>query len=185
MGRPKAGLVLPDGRTMLEHAVGLAQSVGGGAQEVVILGQAVPLPPALADVRVLPDAAPQAGPLGGLCALLDYAGTRWGLLLACDLPLLTSRIIHQLFAAAHPDVDAVAFHNARTPGTWHACCALYHPRIRDFAIRALLDGDGSLNHLLGRVRLASLDAGPQEERQLLNVNRPEDLLRLMLKSSWV
>ena len=126
MGQPKALMPHPDGRTFGEHVVGVARGV---AAEVVILGALDALPSALSAVPVLDDAVPPAGPLSGLCPLLAYAQDRWALLLACDMPFLGSSILRRLLSRAGEQCDAVAYARDDRPGTFHTCCALYHPRV--------------------------------------------------------
>lgn len=178
MGRPKATLPLPDGPVLVEHVVGVAVRTGRWIDEVVILGECETSPACLADVTVLPDSEPGAGPLAGLCSLLEYAGERWTLLLACDMPLLEPVLLERLHAAVRPEYDAVAFRCTDRPSTWHACCALYHPRLLPAAILELRQGSRSMQSLLAVARVIGLDAAPQEQRMLMNLNTPQDYDRL-------
>jgi molybdopterin-guanine dinucleotide biosynthesis protein A len=114
----------------------------------------------------------------GLRFLLEYARQRWCLLLACDMPLLRPKILKHLFAAAIPECDAVAFGRPDQPNTWHACCALYHPRILSVALLELRQGGRSLQKLLASVRLIAIDPCPEEQRMLVNLNTPQDYERL-------
>jgi molybdopterin-guanine dinucleotide biosynthesis protein A len=176
MGCSKALLALPDGRTLVEHVAGVASEV---AQEVVILGRLDSIPAALARYPILPDAKPNGGPLAGLCSLLVYARERWALLLACDMPLLTTGVVERIRAQAGPDTDAVAFWQDDRRQVYHACCAFYHPRILPEASDELTAGKGSLQNLLRRVRVAALVPEAEETCQLANVNTPEDLARAL------
>lgn len=171
MGQNKALLALPDGKTLIEHVVEVASKA---AQRVVILGECEALPRSLSDLPKLPDAKPGGGPLAGLCSLLEYTGDAWALLLGCDMPYLAADVIHCLLAQASANADAVAFWHDERRGTYHACCALYHPRILTHARTELTDGKGSLQSLLARVRVASLKPDPLQTRMLTNVNTPED-----------
>ena len=176
MGRAKALLPLPGGTTLIEHVAGVASQV---AQDVVILGQLTALPAPLTHLPVLPDAEPDRGPLAGLCSLLEYARARWGLLLACDMPCLAPAVIHRILAAARSDVDAVAFLRDNPAEPYHACCALYHPRILPEALSELAEGRASLQGLLARVRVAALRPDPQQTPLLMNVNTPQDHARAL------
>jgi molybdopterin-guanine dinucleotide biosynthesis protein A len=178
MGRPKGALPLPDGRVLVEHVAGVARRTGRWIDELVILGSCEELPAALAGVRVLADATPDAGPLAGLSSLLEYAGERWGLLLACDLPLLDPILLEHLCTAVRPECDAVAFRRTDRPNTWHACCALYHSRLLPVAIQELRHGSRSLQNLLATVRALGLDPVPAEQQMLMNLNTPQDYDRL-------
>ncbi|UCF34981.1 MAG: molybdenum cofactor guanylyltransferase [Phycisphaerales bacterium] len=171
MGQNKALLTLPDGRILIEHVVDVASNA---AQRVVILGECEALPRSLSDLPMLPDAKRSGGPLAGLCSLLEHAGDTWALLLGCDMPYLAADVIHCLLAQASANVNAVAFWHDEERETYHACCALYHPRILAFARTALMQGKGSLRSLLARVRVASLKPDPSQSRMLTNVNMPED-----------
>jgi molybdopterin-guanine dinucleotide biosynthesis protein A len=178
MGRPKATLPLPNGRALVEHVAGVALRTGRWIDEVVILGHCETSPAGLAGLTVLPDTESGAGPLAGLCSLLEYAGERWTLLLACDMPLLEPMLVERLYATVHHECDAVAFRRPDRPNTWHACCALYHPRLLTVAIRELRQGRRSLQGLLATVRVAGLDPTPEEHRAMMNLNTPQDYDRL-------
>ena len=75
-------------------------------------------------------------------------------------------------------MDAVAFWQDDRREVYHACCALYHPRILPTALEELTAGKGSLQSVLRRVRVVALLPDPREACQLANVNTPEDLARM-------
>lgn len=177
MGRAKATLPLAAGHTLVEHVVNTALNCGRCIDEVLILGQCPDMPASLAKLHVLADAQAAAGPLMGLRSLFEYAKDRWSLLLACDMPLLSPVLIERLLAAARPDIDAVAFRGADK--AWHACCALYHPRLLPAAIEELRNGRRSLQNVLATARVVSLNVNPEEERLLTNLNTPGDYDRLL------
>lgn len=178
MGRPKLSLPTANGRTLVEHVAGAVSRAGQWIDEVLLLGVGGELPSSLAGLRILPDVEVNAGPLAGLCALLDHAGPRWSLLLACDMPLLESSLLGRFWTAASPNVDAVTCGRPDRPNTWHACCALYHPRILPAAMKEL-KGDRSLQNLLASIRVATLTPSPAEQRMLSNVNTPQDYQALV------
>lgn len=171
MGRPKALIRLPSAKTMIEHVAETAALV---AHEVVILGQACELPESLAHLKVLEDEAPNAGPLGGLAALLRYAHDRWALLLACDMPLLEAGVLAMMLNEMTSNSDAVVFEHRASPGNHHACCALYHARLCHIARDMLAQRELSLQDLIRRVRTKVIVVPPQHEHQLRNINSPAD-----------
>jgi molybdopterin-guanine dinucleotide biosynthesis protein A len=178
MGRPKATLQHSDGRTLVEHVVSVARRQHEWIDELIILGRCADLPAALAGLPVLEDACPDSGPLAGLCALLEYAGERWGLLLACDMPLLQAPPLERLHDAQRPEHDAVAFRRLDQPAAYHACCAFYHPRLLPAALHELGQGKRSLQRLLAAARVGGVDPTPAEEAMLTNLNTPADYARL-------
>lgn len=179
MGRPKATLKLPDGQMMIERVAEAVSRAGEWIDEIVVLGDCAELPPALDGCQVLSDAQPGAGPLAGLVRLLEYAGQRWSLLLACDLPLLTSSLLIRLQGAARIDCGAVAFRRMDYPKTWHACCALYHPKLLPIAAAELRHGRRSLQQVLSATEVSSLNITEEEQRMLMNLNTPEDYAQLL------
>ena len=174
LGSPKALLELAGGGTILEHVAKVAASV---AQEVVILGQPPLVPPALGSVPILPDAKADCGPMAGLCSLLEYAAPHWGLLLACDQPALEASVLERLLRTAEeePDADAVAFASQIAHDTWEACCALYHPRVRQVVLDSLRTGATGLQSLLRKVRTRTLVPTDQEAWALSDIDTAQDL----------
>lgn len=182
MGRSKP--LLPHARagSFVEHVVSTAGSV---AAEVLLLGSNPDLPASLDGLRVIPDVRVAGGPLAGLCAAFSAIRDGWVLLLACDLPLIEPVLLERLLADCAAGVDAVAFrrHNDMPMDRWlspsyHACCALYHARIRPVADAELAQGGGSIQNVLKSVRVKVLSPSPAESRQLVNVNTPEDWARV-------
>ena len=66
MGRPKGTIASPDGPTLLERLIAIAEPIG----DVMLVGDARPYSAIAPSVPRIADAATSAGPLGGrrLCA---------------------------------------------------------------------------------------------------------------------
>ncbi|HEX5370591.1 MAG TPA: molybdenum cofactor guanylyltransferase, partial [Dehalococcoidia bacterium] len=87
LGRDKASEVLLE-RTLLQRAI---DAFAGLAEEYVVVraaGQALPQVEAQGTLRIVEDAYPQTGPLGGIYTGLDTMQTTHAVVVACDLPLL-------------------------------------------------------------------------------------------------
>ena len=128
-------------------------------------------------VRVVPDTIAGAGPLGGLyTALVDAAHARV-LVLACDLPFVTTALVERLAIDSRADeIDAVVPRSGRG---LEPLCAIYRSRCAA-AARACLDrGELKLTAFLAALRVREFDAcGPEDERTLFeNVNTPHDYAR--------
>ena len=171
MGTCKA-LVNFRGKPMIQH---IAEAAAEVASEVVLLGDEDVAVDGLRGLARLRDASFGQGPLRGLHSLLEFAGGRWTILLACDMPLLRAEILIRIAKAWHDGVDAVAFARLERPGEFHVCCAGYHPRAFSAVQAELTTGAGKIQSVLGRVRTVSLMPSPEEEKLLLNVNTPKDL----------
>jgi molybdopterin-guanine dinucleotide biosynthesis protein A len=81
--------------TLLAHTVALVATVC--AEVVVVLNDSAAWPDLPG--RLVPDAFPGAGPLGGLATGLAAVTTDAALLLACDMPLLQPALLRALLDA--------------------------------------------------------------------------------------
>jgi len=168
MGTDKALLPLaggvPLGRSLadrLRRAAGSATLVGN-PQLAPLLGY-----------PVIPDRHPGQGPLGGILAALEHTSADWNLVVACDMPGLTSEFLEGLLGAAARSGAAVLL-PAGPEGRPEPLCAVYHrqaraPLAQTFArgirkIVAALDDAG-----IAVCRWPVADAGIFQ-----NVNTPED-----------
>lgn len=84
----------PDAPTLLEHVVAIARQT---SDDVMVVGYE-DVPPAGA--RVVPDALPDGGSLGGLYSGLRAARYERALAVATDMPLLNVRLLRWLAAQA-------------------------------------------------------------------------------------
>lgn len=129
-------------------------------------------------VRVIADAIPNAGPLGGIyTALLDARHDRV-LVLACDLPFVTRDLLSRLAAEGDDRDDAVMPRSSRG---LEPLCAWYHRRV-SAVLRARIDrGSLSVHTVVDVLRVRELglealapDAG---DEAFENVNTPHDYER--------
>lgn len=127
----------------------------------------------------IPDRVPGRGPISGVDAALRHSRNPYVLVVGCDAPLLSPRLLERIAAgAAGSDLTIPCGPNGPEP-----LCAVYGkgclPRIEE----ALREGDHRLAALIGRVHtreipreeVASLDPG---FRSFRNINTPEDYRRL-------
>jgi molybdopterin-guanine dinucleotide biosynthesis protein A len=130
------------------------------------------------------DRWPDTGPLGGLATALLTATTDRVLVLACDLPYVTTQ-----FLAFLADVDPGA--TAVIPicdGRWQPLCAVYARRAADTLVAALARGDRAVAPAVSqlRPRLIGRDEWAPFDRSghlLANVNTPDDLARIRQRES--
>ncbi|MCA9403403.1 MAG: molybdenum cofactor guanylyltransferase [Candidatus Omnitrophica bacterium] len=103
MGRPKASLPLGSGKPMIVHVYDILKTC---CARVVLAGCPPDLPADLMDVPRIPDRIPDAGPIGGLEALLASGIDEEFLVVPCDLPLLQAETL-RLLCAAHGKLPVV------------------------------------------------------------------------------
>jgi molybdopterin-guanine dinucleotide biosynthesis protein A len=170
MGRDKAALTF-DGEPLLARVV---RRLREATPEVLVVG-----PPErarlAAGARVVPDARPGAGPLGGIYTALCAAATPYCVVVACDMPFVRPALLRHLLDLA-PGYAAVVPRSARGPEPLHAVYA----RECLPAIAALLDaGELAVAGLFGRVPtrlMAPEDWAPYDPDGLsaFNANTPEE-----------
>jgi molybdopterin-guanine dinucleotide biosynthesis protein A len=149
-GAPEGLLRPPDGEgSRLAHVVGLARSRGFGA---VLVG-AHPAYERLG-VEMIADAASDVGPIGGLTALLERAGGRASIALACDLAFVDASLLARLVDEV-PDAPVLA---PRRDGRWEPLAARCDAaRATDTARRWLAAGALGLQGLLDEVGAHVMD----------------------------
>lgn len=141
-------------------------------------------PASVCDVYRSPEGCAPRCALTGLHAALWHARTEWVVVLACDLPFVTSELIVAL-AARRPAGDACddrieAIVPVQPDGRLQPLCAIYRrmPALRR-ATEALDARDYALRSFLARLRTrevaaAELAALPGADRFFFNLNTPED-----------
>ena len=130
--------------------------------------------------RRVHDRVPGRGPLGGLDAALAHARHDVVLVLAGDMPCVTTQLLRHLVSVLHEGVDVVV---PRTKDGYHPLCAVYTRECRTAVARRLEAGQLALVGLLDELRVqiadtAALEAFGHPDVLLANVNTPEDLRRI-------
>ncbi|MCG3195690.1 MAG: Molybdenum cofactor guanylyltransferase [bacterium] len=96
MGVPKEGVVLADGRAMIEHVLDSLRPVCG---RLAVVGECrgwrIP-----SEIPHIPDLEPGQGPLGGIEALLASGLAGSYLVVTCDQPLLKPELLKRLIEKA-------------------------------------------------------------------------------------
>ena len=121
------------------------------------------------------DLLPDQGPLGGLYTALTAASTPAVLLLACDLPFVTTEFLHFL-ATGLLDHQAIVPTDANGP---HPLCALYDRSCLPLVEQALREKRLKLQTFLAEldVRYIATDQWrcfDPHQRLLANLNTPEE-----------
>src|SRR5690606_10672129 len=102
---PKEGVIMPDGRPMIEHTLSAFPAL---CDKIAVVGACVGwnLPPSSRIVH-LPDLHPGEGPLGAIVTLLSSGIADAYLVACCDHPLLTPELLQMLLE--HPGIQPAVF----------------------------------------------------------------------------
>jgi molybdenum cofactor guanylyltransferase len=177
MGADKAFLDF-SGQTLLDRALSVMSAV---CERVAIVGD----PTKFAQygsgkyASVVPDIFPGCGPLGGIHAALAHSTSELNLMLAVDMPFVSSELLAFLFAAAE-DNDAVITVPRAGKG-FQPLCAVYRRGFSASAEQALRAGkykvDAAFSGVPTRViEEAELAAAGFSGKCFFNVNTPQDRL---------
>jgi molybdenum cofactor guanylyltransferase len=158
MGQDKVALFLP----------GLLDTLAPLGLPIFVVGRAGDDPRA----TFLPDDFPGEGPLGGLVTALSRAGGPV-LLLACDLPRLTSDAVRWLIDTQVDEGDGLVVRQSN--GELEPLFSIYAPGCLSQARERLASGRRSLRGLIERGNFAEIILPEKLTGVLHNVNTPDDL----------
>ena len=176
-GLNKAGLTLqPGGASVLDRQLARLHRVVD--RTIIIANDAERF--RSAGVPVIPDMVPDGGALGALYTAVHAAGTEWTLVMACDMPFVSERLLAHLVSVGRSVDIAIP----RTARGYEPLCATYSRRSAA-GLRRLIDEQrfrlsdvahiAGLNvHEVGRDELEPF--GP-EEVLFFNLNTPDDHAR--------
>lgn len=132
-------------------------------------------------VPVWPDVEPGHGPLGGILTALIRAAGAPALVIAGDMPFLTSSFLRHLVDAGR-DADAIDVVIPRSDEGYQPLCALYQPRCLATVRRQIAASALKLTDLLPALRVreirdAELAAFDPHGTLFFNINTTEDYVR--------
>jgi molybdopterin-guanine dinucleotide biosynthesis protein A len=161
-GRDKSALLV-DGREILERQIA---ALAPAVDDVLIVG---------GPRATIHDIVPGCGPLGGLHAALTAARGGAVLLVACDMPYLSTPLVAYLLSLA-TEADVVVPQSERG---YHPLCAVYTRACLDPVAARLADRRLKMRELVDsmRTRVVPVDEIRRfgdPDRLLANVNTPAD-----------
>lgn len=169
-----------DGRTILDRQIAALAPL---TDDILIVGGAAAAPPG---ARTVVDRVEGCGPLGGLDAALTYATGELLILLACDMPFVTTGFLAHLADLASGGAQGpgqIAAVVPQTEGGYHPLCAVYRRTVRDAASRCLADRRLKMLDLLADLHVhvaapADIERFGNRHRLLANVNTAADFAAL-------
>ena len=171
MGTDKARLLLK-GETFVQL---VAKALSAVTTRVTLVGRSAP--ELASDLPSVSDIHQNWGALGGLYTALASCRADWGLVVACDLPLVTADLFSRL-AELREDFEAVA--PIQRDGRPQPLCALYRVRpCRARADQLIKTGERRPIALLQSVRTRWVTFGELEDlaganHYFDNINTPQD-----------
>jgi molybdopterin-guanine dinucleotide biosynthesis protein A len=171
MGRDKAALVHPDGRSLARRCCDLLREAG--CESVVLsLRHDQEIPAGLEDLEIVRDPAGAShGPIAGIVSGMRlHPGADW-LVLACDLPRLDLQTLSHLISSKQP-ADTFLAYRSESDELPEPLCTLYAPAALPILEQAMADDFRCPRKILIRNDCRLLE--PVTRRALDNANTPED-----------
>jgi molybdopterin-guanine dinucleotide biosynthesis protein A len=164
------------GRRIIDRVASALRSV---SEELVIVANDAAAAEWLPGVAVLADRVPGAGGLAGVDAAL--ATGRDALVVAWDMPFVTSQVLEAIFARAMATDADVVVPESESPFGFEPFCAFYSARTGP-ALSAFLAGGGRAPRdflakltRVERLSMSEISRLGDVRRLFLSVNSPDDL----------
>lgn len=170
MGRPKAFLPFA-GRTIIEHTI---ETMQGLFDEVFLVANE---PDAYSHLQVdcVKDILPYRGPLGGILSGLLVAANPYVFVIACDMPLVSQRLMRQMATRRHGSDVVVLSH----PGGIEPLLGVYSKTCIRPLEESLFSGKLKVAEFLAGLKAEIYDYPAGEDDtgslpQYFNVNTPQE-----------
>lgn len=128
---------------------------------------------------VITDQYENCGPMGGILSGMNALPGEALLVIACDLPMITSGAISKLLNSRAENCDATVY-QLEDSDILETTFAIYEPSARSFLTESHRDGEYKLQKALQQMQLKVLQ--PDDKSLFLNVNTQEDLDRFKKQS---
>jgi molybdopterin-guanine dinucleotide biosynthesis protein A len=171
MGQDKAFLVC-EGRRLLDRQLAALGAVH--PRELLVSGRGG-TDYGVTEAKIVWDVEPDQGPLGGIAALLEATLLPHLLVLAVDMPLMTTEFLAAMVEQCGPQRGVVP----QTAAGWEPLAAVYPREILPRVRAHLAAGKRSVCRLVDEAwaagEVAPWEVQPLQECLFANWNRPEDL----------
>ncbi len=171
MGRDKA-LIVFQGKPIIAHVIDTLCEM---TNDVLVISNRSEVYGSFG-ARLAPDYDPPCGPLGGIAAGLQAAQHDLAVMVACDMPFLSVRLLQHLVELA-ADYDAVV---PQTGDEFEPLHAVYRRTCYPAIVRRIERGDRRVISFFAEVRVRAVPevewrAIDPDGRSLMNLNTPDDL----------
>ena len=172
MNRPKAGIVLPSGMTMIEHVYKALKIV---CRQVVLVGHCEGAPDSLKHLKRIDDNYHDQGPMGGLEALLSSGLDTEYLVSPCDVVKITPKVFALLTSPGISPPAVIRYKDQMEP-----LIGLYPTTLLPLVRGHIREGTLAVHELVLRSKAQFVDVPDEFGEALRNVNTADDMDSLSL-----
>ncbi len=175
MGRPKHLIRGKNGRTWVENTVDLLLPF---TKEIVLSGKGE-VPENLAALQRIADIPDVQGPLTGILAAMRWQPDSCWLLLACDMPNITTESLEWLIASRRPDSFGTV-PRLQEDGFVEPLLALYEPQAKEYFEELCLSGILKISMVARRSQIRTPVVPKNLCAAWSNINTPDELSQSLL-----
>lgn len=168
MGRPKAGIRLTNGFTMIEQVYRAMKNV---CEKIVLVGHGDGVPDSINHLRRIEDHYQNCGPLGGLQALLNSGLDSEYLVAPCDLCCVSPAVF--TFLAAQNSVLPIVL---KSKHGLQPLLGRYPSQILPVVTKQILDERLAMSDLIFAVPATIVQIPEAYEDSIFNANIEKDLM---------
>lgn len=163
------------GETLVARAARVASVAFDGAPVKFVAASAEQFGPRVAEMGadIVFDRKPGMGAWSALDAALANSAAKWTLVLACDLPFVSTDLLQQLTGECIDDVEAVV--PKQSEGRLQPLCAVFETAAARAAVQRYISAGERLPPVTTLFRDLKTKVVEVETDELLNVNSPADL----------
>jgi len=169
MGTNKA-LLQYRGLPFIQHIINTMKPL---VDHIIIVGK----PKEYSDLnfRCVDDIIPDSGPVAGIHAGLENSTTQYNLVLSCDIPLISEKILKELIDNIDENKDVVMIESNEQP---HPLIAVYQKHCKDLFDDLLTVGKNRLLSALDQLNVKTISLSDPNAPYVTNINDPSTLIKL-------
>lgn len=127
------------------------------------------------DCKRYGDIITDVGPLGGIHSGLTHSKTNVNLVISCDVPMLSTKVIDQLLASFSEDFEVI---QTKSNEKTMPLVALYHKNCLPKIEQWLANDRRRVREFVATLNLKTIHIDQQYNDHLLNINTPQQLKKI-------
>lgn len=163
MGTDKAGMMINQRETLLEHAVGIFNTIFN--ENLIIANRSYPV-----DIPVYPDLYPGMGPAGGIYTALTRTAKKGVMAVACDMPNLGYSAIAYIIRMSEDKRISVPV----VKGRLEPLAAYYPAEIKGRLETYLKSGGRALHQFIMETGYTEIEMPEKFRENFININTPQE-----------
>lgn len=118
------------------------------------------------------DIIENAGPVAGIYSGLKHSKTEYNLILSCDIPLISSKVLEKLIDAIDGVSDIIQI---ESNGKKMPLIALYKKQCETTFLKLLNEGERKLQYAISQCKVKTVRLSIEDELFTRNINTPDEL----------